>query len=132
MDIIISALAAMGIPVVIFHAIMCASGLCGHVSSLSPGGMIIGVILLLAIQVVSFLLTKSTIEWIYDQVIRRLIKDGCPDEDIIKTISKYHVTRALKMRLVHKLAVQSAIKIIRNEIELSKASKESMIQRDID
>ena len=138
MNIIIPALVAMGIPAAIIYGTICTSGLRGYailthtLSSLSPDGIMVGVLLLLAIQFISFLLAKSVIEWIYDRVLHRLIKDGYPDEDIIMTISKYHVTRTMKRCLVHKLAVQSVIEVFKNEIKLYEGSKESIIQRDID
>lgn len=112
MDIIISAFAAEGIPAWILRMAMKATGLHGGarlttaLSALGPGGMIGGMVSLLAVQAISFFVTEAAIERIYIRVVRQLCKEGYPLEDIMKTINEYPVSGSLKERLKREVAVQ--------------------------
>lgn len=112
MDIIISALAAEGVPAWILRMAMKATGLHGGarvttaLSALGPGGMIGGMVSLLAIQAVTFVLTEAVIERIYIRVVRQLCKEGYPSEDIMRTINAYPISGSLKERLKREVTVQ--------------------------
>ena len=112
MDIIISVLAAEGIPAWILRMAMKATGLHGGarlttaLSALGPGGMIGGMVSLLAVQAVSFVLSEVAIERIYIRVVRQLCKEGYPIVDIMKTINEYPVSGQLKERLKREVAIQ--------------------------
>jgi len=105
MDMIISALTAEGIPALLLHLAITASGQNGGarltkaLSSLGPGGMIGGLITLGVIQAGSFLITEETIEWVYTCAIHQMLKDGVSQEDVISRINSYKISSGLRERL---------------------------------
>lgn len=111
MNIIISAIAAEGIPAWILQQAIRATGLHGGArfttafAALGPGGMIGGLVTLAAIQAVTFLLSEATIGGIYLSVVRELCREGMSFEDILGTIDGYPVSRGLKDRLREEAAL---------------------------
>ena len=105
MDLLISALAAEGIPMWVLRIAMNATGLRGGarlttaLSALGPGGMIGGLVTLLIIQAASAFLTEAAIDRIYARVVKQLIRDGYSAQEILETIDGYPVSGFLKSRL---------------------------------
>lgn len=116
MDIIISTIAAEGIPSWVLHHALQATGFYGGaryttaLSALGPGGMLGGMISLAVIQAISFLLSETAIERIYICVIRELYKEGISQEEILDTIDGYHISRGLKERLKEEVMFHVQVK----------------------
>lgn len=115
MDLLISALAAEGIPMWVLNLAMKATGLHGAarlttaLSALGPGGMIGGLVTLLLIQAVSAFLTEAAIDRIYARVVKQLIHDGYSAREILETIDGYPVSAYLKARLKRQVTEQLII-----------------------
>ncbi len=112
MNIIISAIAAEGIPTLVLQQAIRATGLHGGArfttafAALGPGGMVGGLVTLAAIQAATFLLSEAAIEGIYLRVVRELCQEGIPFEDVLGTIDSYPVSRGLKDRLREEAALR--------------------------
>ena len=105
MDKIVSYVAGLGIPGLIFLTIISTTGLSGAaaytaaLATIGPGGMLGGLVTLGAIGLISEGLTKYGFDAIFNASVKELYKRGENKESILKKIEKYPVTNELKMKL---------------------------------
>lgn len=109
MEKIISKIAALGVPGLILVVAMSASGFTGAValtvalSSIGPGGMIGGIVVLGIVGLVAQALTEYGFELIFSGVVKELYEKGETKESILKKIGEYPVSNSLKRKLREEL-----------------------------
>lgn len=108
LDELVSKLAAIGIPALVLMLTMASTGLAGaaamtaSLALLGPGGMIGGIITLLAGGVLAEVLVKFGTETVISLVIAKMYKDGKTQEEIESQILKFHISKSLKLKLIDK------------------------------
>lgn len=109
MDKIVSKIAALGVPGLIFMVALSATGLAGGaaitaaLAALGPGGMIGGIAILGIIGLISEAITEYGFDTIFSAVVNELYKRGETIESLLKKIDKYPVSKSLKSKLKEKL-----------------------------
>lgn len=109
MDKIVSKIAALGVPGLIFMVALSATGLAGGaaitaaLAALGPGGMIGGIATLGIIGLISEAITEYGFDTIFSAVVNELYKRGETIESLLKKIDKYPVSKSLKSKLKEKL-----------------------------
>lgn len=109
MDKIVSKIAALGVPGLIFMVALSATGLTGGaaitaaLAALGPGGMIGGIATLGIIGLISEAITEYGFDAIFSAVVNELYKGGETIESLLKKIDKYPVSESLKSKLKEKL-----------------------------
>ena len=109
MDKIVSKIAALGIPGLIFMVALSATGLAGGaaitaaLAALGPGGMIGGIATLGIIGLISEAITEYGFDTIFSAVVNELYKRGENIDSLLKKIDKYPVSKTLKSKLKEKL-----------------------------
>lgn len=109
MDKIVSKIAALGIPGLIFMVALSATGLAGGaaitaaLAALGPGGMIGGIVTLGIIGLISEAITEYGFDTIFSAVVNELYKRGENIDSLLKKIDKYPVSKSLKSKLKEKL-----------------------------
>ena len=109
MDKIVSKIAALGVPGLIFMVALSATGLTGGaaitaaLAALGPGGMIGGIATLGIIGLISEAITEYGFDTIFSAVVNELYKGGETIESLLKKIDKYPVSKSLKSKLKEKL-----------------------------
>lgn len=109
MDKIVSKIAALGIPGLIFMVALSATGLAGGaaitaaLAALGPGGMIGGITTLGIIGLISEAITEYGFDTIFSAVVNELYKRGENIDSLLKKIDKYPVSKSLKSKLKEKL-----------------------------
>lgn len=109
MDKIVSKIAALGVPGLIFMVALSATGLAGGaaitaaLAALGPGGMIGGIATLGIIGLISEAITEYGFDTIFSAVVNELYKRGETLESLFKKIDKYPVSKSLKSKLKEKL-----------------------------
>ena len=109
MDKIVSKIAALGVPGLIFMVAVSATGLAGGaaitaaLAALGPGGMIGGIATLGIIGLISEAITEYGFDTIFSAVVNELYKRGETIESLLKKIDKYPVSKSLKSKLKEKL-----------------------------
>lgn len=109
MDKIVSKIAALGVPGLIFMVALSATGLAGGaaitaaLAALGPGGMIGGIATLGIIGLISEAITEYGFDTIFSAVVNELYKRGETTESLLKKIDKYPVSKSLKSKLKEKL-----------------------------
>lgn len=109
MDKIVSKIAALGIPGLIFMVALSATGLAGGaaitaaLAALGPGGMIGGIATLGIIGLISEAITEYGFDTIFSAVVNELYKRGENIDSLLKKIDKYPVSKSLKSKLKEKL-----------------------------
>lgn len=109
MDKIVSKIAALGVPGLIFMVALSATGLTdgaaitAALAALGPGGMIGGIATLGIIGLISEAITEYGFDTIFSAVVNELYKGGETIESLLKKIDKYPVSKSLKSKLKEKL-----------------------------
>lgn len=109
MDKIVSKIAALGVPGLIFMVALSATGLAGGaaitaaLAALGPGGMIGGIATLGIIGLISEAITEYGFDTIFSAVVNELYKRGENIDSLLKKIDKYPVSKSLKSKLKEKL-----------------------------
>lgn len=109
MDKIVSKIAALGIPGLIFMVALSATGLAGGaaitaaLAALGPGGMIGGIATLGIIGLISEAITEYGFDTIFSAVVNELYKRGENIDSLLKKFDKYPVSKSLKSKLKEKL-----------------------------
>ena len=109
MNKIVSKIAALGVPGLIFMVALSATGLAGGaaitaaLAALGPGGMIGGIATLGIIGLISEAITEYGFDTIFSAVVNELYKRGETIESLLKKIDKYPVSKSLKSKLKEKL-----------------------------
>ena len=109
MDKIVSKIATLGIPGLIFMVALSATGLAGGaaitaaLAALGPGGMIGGIATLGIIGLISEAITEYGFDTIFSAVVNELYKRGENIDSLLKKIDKYPVSKSLKSKLKEKL-----------------------------
>lgn len=109
MDKIVSKIAALGVPGLIFMVALSATGLAGGaaitaaLAALGPGGMIGGIATLGIIGLISEAITEYGFDTIFSAVVNELYKRGETIESLLKKNDKYPVSKSLKSKLKEKL-----------------------------
>lgn len=108
LDEIVSKLAAIGVPSLILLLTMTTTGLAGaaamtaSLALLGPGGMLGGVVTLLAGGVFAEVLAKFGIETVTSLVIAKMYQNGKTQEEIEMEIRKFPLSNNLKIKLIDK------------------------------
>ncbi len=109
-DNLISKTAGFGVPTLIFLIAKGATGLRGAaaittaLAALGPGGMVGGVVFLLASGFIIEAISKWGFDATFAAVIKELYKKGETKETILAKINKYHVSKDLKQKLIGKVS----------------------------
>lgn len=105
MDKAVSTIAGLGVPGLVLIVAMEASGYAGaaalttSLAALGPGGMFGGVILLLALSVISKSIAEFGFEAIFSAVLKELKRRGETSDGILAKIEGYPISRSLKDKL---------------------------------
>lgn len=105
MDKIVSKIASLGVPGLIFLVAIDATGYAGAagittaLSALGPGGMLGGVACLLLTGTVSAAISEYGMAAIYRGVVKELMKKGESKEEILNKIDSYPISKGLKAEL---------------------------------
>lgn len=109
MDKIVSKIAALGVPGLIFMVALSATGLAGGaaitaaLAALGPGGMIGGIATLGIIGLISEAITEYGFDTIFSAVVKELYKRGETMDSLFRKIDKYPVSKSLKSKLKEKI-----------------------------
>lgn len=109
MDKIVSKIAALGVPGLIFMVALSATGLAGGaaitaaLAALGPGGMIGGIATLGIIGLISEAITEYGFDTIFSAVVKELYKRGETKDSLFRKIDKYPVSKSLKSKLKEKI-----------------------------
>ncbi len=109
MDKVVSKVAALGVPGLIFVLAMSATGYVGAaavttaLAALGPGGMVGGVAFLGVAGVLSDALAKYGVDAVFSAVVAELYKRGESKETIMRKVDKYPVSKDLKRKLKEKI-----------------------------
>ena len=105
LDKVVSELAALGVPALIFIIAMAATGLAGAaaitaaLAALGPGGIVGGIAFLGVAGLISYGLTEYGVDAILEGVVKELYLQGESKESIKEKVSKYPVSKSLKLKL---------------------------------
>ncbi len=108
LDELVSKLAAIGFPALVLMLTMATTGLAGaaamtaSLAMLGPGGMLGGIITLLAGGVLAEVLAKYGTERVITRVIEKMYNNGKTREEIEGQINKMLISKNLKMKLIDK------------------------------
>lgn len=108
LDELVSKLAAIGFPALVLMLTMATTGLAGaaamtaSLAMLGPGGMLGGIITLLAGGVLAEVLAKYGTERVITRVIEKMYNNGKTREEIEGQIDKMLISKNLKMKLIDK------------------------------
>ncbi len=106
---VISKIAALGVPGLIFTVAVSATGLAGAaaittaLASLGPGGIVGGIAFLGVAGLISGALTEFGIDAIFTGVVKELYLQGESKESIKAKIKKYPISKKLKLKLYNTL-----------------------------
>ena len=109
MEKVISKIAALGVPGLILLVAIHATGLVGAaaittaLAAIGPGGIIGGVIFLVAAGIISDGLAEWGFDTLFEGVIRQLYLNGETKESIKRKISEYPLTGKLKAKLYYEV-----------------------------
>ena len=109
MDKIVSKIAALGVPGLVFLFAVGATGLVGAASittalaALGPGGMIGGIATLGIMGLISEAITEYGFDAIFKAVVVELYKRGEDSKSLFMKIDKYPVSTELKLKLKEKI-----------------------------
>lgn len=109
MDKIVSKIAALGVPGLVFLFAVGATGLAGAASittalaALGPGGMIGGIATLGIMGLISEAIAEYGFDAIFKAVVIELYKRGEDSESLFIKIDKYPVSKGLKLKLKEKI-----------------------------
>ena len=102
MDKLISKLTALGVPGLVLLVAVHTTGLAGGavilaaLASLGPGGIIGGIVTLGLIGLIAEGLSEYGMDSIARGVVGGLLKGGYSPEEIMKTVNKYPISKAMK------------------------------------
>lgn len=105
LDEIAAKIAGIGVPALILVMAIGATGYVGAaavttaLAALGPGGMVGGVVTLLASGTIVSAVTKYGIDSVFNAVVKELLKKGETKQDIINKIQKYPISKSLKLKL---------------------------------
>ena len=105
MDKVISKLAGFGVPILIFITAIGATGLSGAAAyttalvAIGPMGMIGGIGSLLVFGLISETITEFGITETYNLVIKEMCKQGQTQENMLKKVNKYPISKSMKYKL---------------------------------
>ena len=109
MDKIVSKIAALGVPGLVFMIALSATGLAGGaaitaaLAALGPGGMIGGIATLGVIGLISEAIAEYGFDTIFSAVVQELYRRGETINSLFTKIDKYPVSKSLKAKLKEKL-----------------------------
>lgn len=110
MDEFVERLAGIGIPALIFIIVMSTTGLAGAaavtaaLALLGPGGMIGGVVLLIAIGAGSSVIAKYGYSAIISATCKKIMeKERLSKDEMCAKIDTYHITKGLKEKVKAKI-----------------------------
>lgn len=69
------------------------------VSGSKTGGMLVGIIIIFAVEAVFLLLAKAIVGRMYIGIVRRMQRYGCEKSDLMLKIDHFHIPESLKRRL---------------------------------
>jgi aldehyde:ferredoxin oxidoreductase len=101
----ISKIAALGVPGLIFIIAVAAAGGSGAaaitaaLASLGPGGMVGGIAFLGVVGVITNAITEYGVDAIFTGVVKELYLQGESKESIKEKVSKYPISKGLKLKL---------------------------------
>lgn len=102
---VISEIAALGVPGLIFVIAVSATGLTGAaaitaaLAALGPGGIVGGIAFLGVVGLISHGVTEFGVEAIFTGVVKELYLQGESKESIKEKIAKYPISKSLKLKL---------------------------------
>lgn len=102
---VISEIAALGVPGLIFVIAVSATGLTGAaaitaaLAALGPGGIVGGIAFLGVAGLISHGVTEFGVEAIFTGVVKELYLQGESKESIKGKIAKYPISKSLKLKL---------------------------------
>ncbi|WP_159633207.1 hypothetical protein [Erysipelothrix anatis] len=105
LDEIAAKIAAIGVPALILVMAINATGYVGAaavtvaLAALGPGGMVGGVITLLASGTIVSAVTKYGIDSVFNAVVKELLRRGETKQEIINKIQKYPVSKSQKLKI---------------------------------
>ena len=105
LDEIAAKIAGIGVPALILVMAIGATGYVGAaavttaLAALGPGGMVGGVITLLASGTILSAVTKYGIDSVFNAVVKELLKKGETKQDIINKIQKYPISKSQKLKM---------------------------------
>ena len=105
LDDIAAKVASIGVPALILVMSIGATGYVGAaavttaLAALGPGGMVGGIITLLASGTIVNAVTKYGIDAVFNAVVKELLKKGESKENIIAKINKYPISKSQKLRM---------------------------------
>lgn len=105
LDEIAAKIAGIGVPALILVMTIGATGYVGAaavttaLTALGPGGMVGGVITLLASGTIVSAVTKYGIDSVFNAVVKELLKKGETKQDIINKIQKYPISKSQKLKM---------------------------------
>ena len=118
MDEVVEKLVALGVPGLVLLIAVSASGFAGGAAIVvalatlgGPLGMLGGIAVLGILGLVTQSLAKFGMEAIAEQVVKGLVREGTPPDNIIREVQNYPITRGMKRRveeLVAKYRTDSA------------------------
>ena len=109
MDEVVKKIAALGVPGLVFTVALATTGLSGAaaitaaLAMLGPGGIIGGIAFLGVAGLIMHGLTEFGVEKISEGVIKELYLQGESKESIKEQISKFPISKKLKLQLNDKL-----------------------------
>ncbi len=110
-EIIISKIAALGVPGLVLVVAISATGLAGGaaivaaLAALGPGGIIGGIVTLGVLGLISHAIADYGLEAIFTAVLKELINRGESKESILKKINSYPISRTLKLKLKENIEI---------------------------
>lgn len=105
-DKLVEFITALGVPGLILVGVIGGTGLVGAaattagLAAIGPGGMVAGVITLVAAGVIAEGLSKFTFESIFSAVLKNLYLKGETKESLFAQIDKYKISDDLKRKLI--------------------------------
>ena len=109
MEQIISKIAALGVPGLIFTIAISATGLTGAaaitaaLAALGPGGIVGGIAFLGVAGLISAAIVEYGVDAIFTGVVKELYLQGETKESIKNKIKKYPISKKLKLKLYNTL-----------------------------
>ena len=106
LDELISKLASIGVPALVLLLTMASTGLAGaaaitaSLALLGPGGMVGGVVTLLAGGVLTEVLAQFGIETVISLMIGRMYQDGETQASIEERINGMYISKKLKLKII--------------------------------
>lgn len=105
LDEIAAKIAAIGVPALILLLAINATGYVGAaavtaaLAALGPGGMVGGVITLLASGTIVNAVTKYGIDSVFNAVVKELLRRGETKQEIMNKIQKYPISKSQKLKI---------------------------------